>query len=246
MGKPVLGMVFSGGTDILAAETGKVIFSRQKGDTVSRLPSPLGSWTAIDHEDGLISIYSRYGEEKHQSMQIERQSTIASTGTSGWSSQNGFYFILYDKRERRWINPEMIITPVRVSRPPQIISVNLRNAQGVLVNSAQFGNLSQGRYKITVATTGLNMRENLLAPYRIHCSINGAEVGHLNFEAISARDGTLMVYRNGLIPARQIYGHYPAFETAEVYLNSGQATLEIIVQDIAGNSRRTLTRMIIN
>jgi hypothetical protein len=30
-GKPVMGMVFTGGTDIVAAESGEVIFSRQRG-----------------------------------------------------------------------------------------------------------------------------------------------------------------------------------------------------------------------
>jgi len=59
-GRPSLGMVFSGGTQVLAAETGEVIFMHNGNDTVSRLPSPFGAWMAVDHEDGLITIYSRY------------------------------------------------------------------------------------------------------------------------------------------------------------------------------------------
>jgi hypothetical protein len=44
----------------------------------------------------------------------------------------------------------------------------------------------------------------MFSPHRIVTSINGAEAGLLNLEAISARDGILMVYRNGLVPAKQI------------------------------------------
>ena len=246
-GRPVLGMIFDGDGEVLAAETGEVIFSRGANDTASRLPSPLGTWTALDHGDGLISIYSRYGDENILSAQVEKQSPIAVTGISGWSGRKGFYFILYDRRERRWINPAMIITPVQNTRPPQILAVDLRNAQGLPVTTAQLRNLSQGRYTVCVATTNAaRVRENLLAPYRIVCSINGAEAASLNFEAISARDGVLMVYRNGLVPVKQVYANFPAFEAAEVFLNRGQASLEIIVQDIAGNSRNSLTRMIIN
>jgi hypothetical protein len=89
-------------------------------------------------------------------------------------------------------------------------------------------------------------RGYFFSPLRIVCSVNGAETGSLSFEAISARDGVLMVYRNGLVPAEQIYANFPAFEAAGVFLNRGQASLEIIVQDIAGNSRSIINRMIIN
>ena len=247
-GRPVLGLVFSGGGEVLAAETGELIFSRGMTDNVSRLPAPLGAWTALDHGDGLISIYSRYGEEKDIPGRVERQSPVAASGISGWSGTNGFYFMLYDRRDRSWINPAIIITPALDMRPPQILSVALRNAQVFAVSSEQLQNLSQGRYRVTVATTETEARARgvLFAPYRIVCSINGAEVGSLNFESISARDGVLMVHRNGLVPARQVYSYFPAFEAAEVFLNRGQASLEIIVQDIAGNSRRSTARMAIN
>jgi len=249
-GRPVLGIHFSGGTEVLAAESGEVIFSRAKNDPASRLPSPLGAWTAIDHGDGLISIYSRYSENETMYMpnKVENRHPIAVSGTSGWSSRDGFYFMLFDRRERRWINPAMIITPVLEARLPQIISVELRNAQGVTMQSR---NLSQGRYTIVVNAAGgmphtTPSGSSPFAPHRIVCSINGAEVGSINFEAVSARDGIKMVNRNGLVPAKQIYAHYPAFEVADVFLTRGQATLEVIVQDITGSSRNFETRLTVN
>ena len=253
-GQPVLGMIFSGGSDILAAESGEVIFSRSKNDSASRLPSPLGAWTAVDHGDGLISIYSRYDNTQQAKLsQVSKHQAIAVSGVSGWSSENGFYFMLFDRRERRWINPELIITPGLETRPPVIISVSLRNAQGQIV---QTNNLVQGRYTVIVNTAGGTSNTPgrsvpgassvQYAPARILCSVNGAEVGSLNFEAVSARDGTLMVYRNGLIPAKQVYSDIPSYEAAEVFLTRGQITLEVIVQDISGNSRSTVSRLIVN
>ena len=273
-GKPVLGMVFSGGTDVLAAESGEVIFSREKNDmqtgfAASRLPSPLGAWTAIDHGDGLISIYSRYSDDSDKLRtadeaqtetitKVEKEQAIASSGISGWSTQNGFYFMVFDRRERRWVNPAMIITPRQETRPPQILSVDLRNAQGSIVLSR---NLTQGRYAVLVNVAGGSARSSVevsrgtfqragvtaqYAPHRIVCSVNGAEVGSLSFEAVSARDGILMVSRNGLVPVRQVYANYPAFEAAEVFLTRGQITLEVIVQDITGASHSVSNRLIVN
>jgi len=242
----MLGMTFSGGTDVLTAEKGEIIFIRSENDTASRLPSPLGNWIAVDHDDGLISIYSRYGDIYNLSDSVERQTAVAAAGSSGWSGEDGLFFMLYDRKDRRWINPEMIITPVRPA-PPRILAYDLRSEQGVPVNAAQLRNLSQGRYKVTVATTNIvQTRDNFLAPYRIQCYVNGAEVGSLNFEFFAARDGVLMVYRNGLVPARQIYAPFPAFEVADVFLNRGQAALEIIVQDLAGNTGNAVTRLFIN
>jgi len=246
-GRPVLGMIFSGGTEVLAAEKGEVIFTRGKNDTASKLPSPFGAWIAVDHGDGLISIYSRYNDEPVSLSQVEKSQPIATSGISGWSAQNGFYFIVYDRRERHWINPAMIITPVQAMRPPQILTVSLKDEQGV---TAQSNNLSQGRYTVNVNATALAVTSSsqgvFLAPQRIVCLVNGAEAGSLNFEAFSARDGVLMLYRNGLVPAKQIYAAFPAFEAAEVFLTRGQANLEIIVQDMAGNTRSVVNRLIVN
>jgi hypothetical protein len=248
-GRAVLGMIFSGGTEVLAAERGEVIFSRSKNDPASRLPSPLGAWTAVDHGDGLISIYSRYADESVSLTHVEKSQPIASAGNSGWSTHNGFYFVIFDRRDRRWINPAMIVTPLFRTNPPQILSVNLVNSQGVTVQS---NNLTQGRYAVFVnavsppVPAAQQAARSILAPYRIICLVNGAEVGLLNFEAFYARDGVLMVSRNGLVPARQVYAVSPAFEVAEVFLTRGQVNLEIIVQDIAGNSRSLLNRLVVN
>jgi len=249
-GRPALGMVFAGDANVLASEKGEVIFTHNKDDNFSRLPSPLGAWTALDHGDGLITIYSRYADDSAQDKEIpppssvQKQQPVAVCGISGWSSQKGFYFQVYDRRERSWINPAMIITPQKETRPLQILSVELLNAQGLPVRSSV---INQGRYTVVVNSNILMAaRGTLFAPQRIVCSINGAEAGFLNFESISARDGVLMVFRNGLVPVKQVYSNFPAFEAANIFLSRGQANLEIIVQDISGNSRSYVSRMIVN
>ncbi|MDR0623059.1 MAG: M23 family metallopeptidase [Treponema sp.] len=248
-GKPVLGTSFEGEGPILAAGGGELIFSRRKEDTASRLPSPLGLWMALDHGDGLISVYSRCGELRNrgEADRIEQSTPIAHTGNSGWSSKEGFYFTLFDRRERRWVNPSMIITPFPDTSPPLFQSVQLRNSEGRIFDPARTRNLGQGRYTVAVAAadTRTAQKDPPLAPHRIVCSVNGTEIGSLSFETLSARDGVLRVYRNGLVPAKQVYAPFPGFEVGEAGFTRGQATLEIIAQDIAGNSRSAVFRLII-
>jgi len=247
-GKPSLGTVFEGEGAVCAAEEGEVIFSTSGKDVASRLPSPLGAWTAIDHGDGLVSVYGRYNDTGNdgQYARVGRGVPIAQAGSSGWSGRDGFYFVLYDRKERRWVNASMVITPFPDTVPPQIQGIQLRNADGRVFEGTQLRSVSQGRYTIMVNTIDSREQRGVpLAPHRIVCSVNGEEAGSLSFETISARDGILMVNRNGLIPAMKVYAGYPGFEAGEVSLSRGQAILEIIVQDITQNDRRVSTRMIV-
>jgi len=243
-GTPHLGITFEDGDVISAAAAGELLFSRSGQDTASRLPSPLGSWLALDHADGIISIYSRFSNNAPIEIpeMVERGFALAEPGISGWTSDRGFYFQLFDRRGRRWINPALIIQPRDQTNPPQILSVRLQDSQGRIFNPAQIGTLAQGRYSIFVEAIARSARGRPLAPYSIISSLNGREAGVLNFETYSTRDGTLMVYRNGLIPVRQVFAAAPAYAVAEVWFSRGQTTLEIIVQDISGTIRSVTYR----
>jgi len=248
-GLPHLGISFEDEGALVSAEEGELLYRRREGDTASRLPSPLGSWIALDHGDGIISIYGRFDNNSSPAVPglTGKGRFLGESGISGWSSGKGFYFQLFDRKERRWINPSMIISPPEDTRPPVIISVGLRDAQGRFFDPSQIKNLSQGRYVVSVNAVD-TMRlpnESPLAPYRIICSLNGSEAGVLNFETYSARDGALMVYRNGLVPVKQVYAPYPAYEIADVWFSRGQTSLEIIAQDIAGNVRNAVFRFVV-
>ncbi|MDR2303805.1 MAG: hypothetical protein LBE10_04380 [Treponema sp.] len=246
-GEPVLGTVFRGSGFIQAADNGELLFTRRKGDAASRLPSPMGAWTALDHGDGIISIYSRYDDLRSYRIgdTVSRGTPLAVSGKSGWTAVSGFFFSLFDRRERRWVNPSMIISPMEDTQAPAIQSIQLTGTRGAGIDLAQVRTLSQGRYTIAVAAADAlsNTNEFSLAPHRIICSFNGTEAGSLLFETVSVRDGVQLMYRNGLTPVKQIYAPFPRYEVGEVWLTRGQATLEVIAGDIAGNNRSTLYRL---
>jgi hypothetical protein len=245
-GSSLLGTVFETDGVVRAAEEGEILFIHQTEDRASRLPSPLGAWVALDHGNGLVSIYSRLDTSVEIPLldQVTRGRVIAQAGQSGWAGEKGFYFSFFDRKERRWLNPSMIISPLADTTPPVIYSVELKNADGQSINPAQIRSIRQGRYTVLVnAADSLKAGRAALAPHRILCSVNGMEIGALNFETYSARDGVLMAYRNGLVPVNQVYAPYPAFEVGELWLTRGQATLEIIAEDINKNTRSVVFRL---
>jgi len=249
-GTPNLGTRLEGAGIVSATGPGELIFSSSGKEAASRLPSPLGSWSAVAHNDGLISIYSRYrddGRKPQQPGYMDLGSPIAAAGVSGWSRNNGVYYILYDRKERRWVNALMVISMPPDTAEPSILSIQLQNASGKFLEGVQIRNISQGKYSVIVNATDALQDKNgpRLPPHRILCSVNGEEIGSLSFDTMNAKDGVLMVNRNGQAPAKRVYANHPAFEIGEVQFNRGQVNLEIIVQDLAGNSRSTLIRIIV-
>ena len=239
-GRPSLGVELAGGGHALAAADGEVIFRSSGGAAgASRFPSPLGEWVAVDHGNGLVSIYARLGEiPPGASGRVGQGDPIAPAGSSGWSGMEGCLFMVYDRRERRWVNPAMIAAPMADGVAPQIHGVSLRGEDGSLAGVAPGLSVPQGRFGIVVhATDALSYGRGAgLAPHRIIASVNGAEVGRLALETISARDGAMLSSREEPVPAGRVYAHFPALEAAEAFLSRGQAMLEVIAQDIAGNS----------
>lgn len=246
-GTPLLGVTFAYEGPLYAVEQGEVIFQRNAAERVSGLPSPLGSWIAADLGNGLVSVYARYGEsEADISSHIEKQQIIAQAGKSGANEHEagGFYFSFFDRKERQWINPAAIINPMPDTRPPQIGTVWLKSGEGGTLSLAQTRTIKQGRYAI-FAEAGDTIDGGMqpLAPNSLAAFVNGAEAGTLLFDNFSVRDGILMVHRNTLVPANQIYAEPNAYEVGEFWFSRGIATLELIVGDRAGNTRTASFRI---
>lgn len=240
-GGPRVGDVYAGEGVVRAVETGEALFSRSASDRTARLPSPLGDWMSIDHGDGLISLYGRLegGRKAHLPSIVEKGAMVGAAGATGWSKERGFYYSLFDRKERRWVNPAVMEGRRNDERAPVIQSVMLKDSQGRMVDASLAKGLVQGRRTVFVAVADYTRTgEASLAPFRVVCSLNGREVGAVALEAFSARDGKMWIYRNGLVPVEQVYAGALGFELGEAVFIRGQAQLEVLVQDADGNVQR--------
>jgi hypothetical protein len=247
-GIPLLGDSFRASGSIFPSNVGELIFMHDPENPAARLPSPLGSWMAIDHGDNLVGLYGRY-EDRHLvpiPALVETTTVLATAGKSGWAANDGVFFVFYDRRERRWVNPSIIISSVEDTVPPVIRQVELRNAAGTPFNPSVTHILAQGLYRLYVDVTDtLQPGGEYLAPNRITYSNNGAEMATLSFETLMSRDGQNMVYRNGLVTAASVYDP-KGFGMGEIRLTRGQALLVIEARDMANNVRSVTYRLTID
>lgn len=238
-GMPFQGNSFRSPGPIYPSDLGELVFFNDSSVSASRFPSPLGSWAALDHGDNILGIYGRFEDKQGEPISaiLERETVLANSGVSGWAGEEGFFFAFLDRKERRWINPSIIISPFEDDRPPVIRQVELRGVSGPPVNPALARTVSQGTYTVYVdAYDTVSGSGQALAPNRIICTVNGAETEELKFEFMAAKNGVRSVYRNGPTPVKQVYHSPPGYEAGRIRLSRGQVTLTVEVSDIAGNS----------
>ncbi|MCL1815105.1 MAG: hypothetical protein FWG27_04725 [Treponema sp.] len=251
-GIPLLGNEFAAAGPVFPADMGELIFVHDPENHAVRFPSPLGSWMALDHGDNMAGIYGRYEDRQGTPVPtlVESGTVLAAAGRTGWSQQNGFYFAVFDRRERRWVNPSVIITGnisgIEDRTPPVIRQVELRTVAGTPINPGLTQRLTQGLYTIYVDVwDSQGTGGELLAPNRITCSINGEEKAVLSYETLVSREGKRMVYRSGTVPAAQVYDPR-GFGLGEIRLTRGQAILVIEARDIMDNARSVTYRLTID
>lgn len=241
-GRPRTGDIFISDGTVRAADAGEVLFAHHPGDEVG-FPSPFGSWIAVDHGDGLVSIYGRLepfdGEVKKTL--VEKNSVLGRSGNSGWSTQNGFYFSLLDRKERRWVDPAMIAVSRGDTQPPVVRAAWLIASDGNRIALAKTRAIRQGSYRIVVEVTDSEKASPsaTLTPQRIICLVNGTEQGSLHLETIAAVDGQLKVNQRGAVSAAIVYQPAPGFDLGEARFLRGKAVVELIVRDASGNERAT-------
>ena len=251
-GIPQVGNVYAASGSVFPAEVGELIFINDPKNPAAKIQSPLGSWMAVDHGDNMVGLYSRYEDRKDAPAPtvVDTATVLAVTGRTGWAKEEGLFFAFFDRKERCWVNPSVLITGTisgtEDSVPPVIRQVELRNLAGTSFNPAQVQRLPQGIYMVYVDVwDSLDQGGEALAPNRITCSVNGVETGMLSFETLVTRNGKRMVYRNSLVPAAEVYDE-KGFGLGEIHLTRGQAALVIEARDMADNAKQVSYKLTID
>jgi hypothetical protein len=248
-GMLALGNAFRSSSPVYPSDAGELVFYRDASGGASRFPSPLGSWIALDHGDNIIGLYSCFEDRNGAvpTVLFEKESVLAESGQSGWTEETGFSFAFFDRKERRWVNPSIVIPPLPDTRPPVIRQVELRGISGLSANPAQIRNIPQGTYTVYVdAFDMISESEEPLAPNRITCMLNGAATDELKFEFVKAKKGTRMISRGGMVPVGRVCRSWPGYEAGVIRLSRGQAALTVEVRDVAENSRSLTYRFMVD
>jgi hypothetical protein len=240
-GTASVGETFVGTGPVHAAGGGELVFKQDSSTLANRLPSPLGAWVAVDQGDGIVGIYGRMENPRdfQTPIQMEKGTILGTMGKTGWTGATGFYFSLYDRGERQWINPALVLTPNPNERPPMVRGLYLVTPEGTKINAAQTKQIRQGAYRLLVdfGESRGAAKTYALIPLRTQWYINGVAQGLLLLETLETKNGQRMVTENKKKAVDQVYQDDQTIDMGTGLFNRGKATLEISIRDKAGNER---------
>ncbi len=240
-GTASVGETFVGTGPVHAAEGGELIFKQDPSTLANRLPSPLGTWVAVDQGDGIVGIYGRMENQMdfQAPIHMEKGAILGTMGKTGWSGASGFYFSLYDRGQQQWINPGLVLTVNPNERPPVLRGLYLVNPEGARINVAQTKQIRQGSYRLFVdfGESKGPSKTYALVPLRTQWYINGVAQGLLLFETLETKNGQRMVTEDQKKAVDQVYQDDQTIDMGTGLFNRGRATVEIIIRDKAGNER---------
>lgn len=241
-GRVSVGMTFAAQGTVRTADAGEVLFVAPEDRGVGDFPQPLGQWIAVDHGGNILGIYGRLSGLDRGSAGtsiVEKGAILGNAGLTGWASEQGYYYALYDRAEHQWVNPSMISSVRTDTKAPIIKAVTLVSREGQAFPLGSTKNLRQGAYRIVVEAYDAENHspQRLLAPQRLSCVLNGTEVGSLHLETVKTVDGLLTVSAQTPTAAAKIYQKSGGYDLGEAKLTRGRVTLEIIARDAVGNEK---------
>lgn len=241
-GRVFAGIAFSADEGLVrSAENGELSFILDESDHRGILPTPLGSFVIVEHQNGMAAVYSHLAPSSLSAYQRKPKSgdVLGKTGVSGWIEGPGLVFQVFDRLSGSWVNPLLVLPPLANDKPPIIRSLALSHIDKVYV-LGETASLPQGTYKISadiVDPADSSWIVGPLAPYSIRLSIDGVEVVKEVFDVAKGEKGRLMLFTGKPTAAAELRTREGRYSLAERLFTRGRTTIELHVEDAIGNKR---------
>lgn len=231
------GMEFAAGAQpVYPVEAGVVVAAHEATD--AGLPSGLGSYVVIEHDQGFRSIYAHLEAEFLPGIgqRVSAETQIGVVGESGLVAGRALRLYIIDLESGEYVNPVLLLPDLEDAVSPSIRAVYARSADA-LYDLRQTRSLPAGDYEIT-ATIEDGVRRTgdpePLAPYSVRVFVGGQESFHVVMDRILAGpEGTRL--EPGGAAAESLYGVDGLYRLGRVTVGAGETQLEVVVNDFAGN-----------
>jgi hypothetical protein len=230
----------SGGL-VRSSEEGEIVFTAEEGLSPSGLPMALGSFVIVEHRREMSGVYSHLapGSVSDYLRSVRSGDILGRVGVSGWTEGEGLCFQIFDRKERRWVNPLLLLPPLDDDSPPVIRSLSLLR-DGKAYQLGASARVSQGTYALVLETSDISdaaWTAGPLAPHSVRLSMNGEVVAKAIFDVAGESRGELVFFSSEPRSATAIRGGEGRYILAERLLTRGRVVFEAVVEDAAGNRR---------
>ncbi len=214
---------------IQAAANGELTFAVDSPSLPGGYPVSGGGMVVVAHASDMTTIYSglKRGSVSSYLKNVHAGDILGSSSTA--LTDRGVVFYTFDAKERRYINPLIVMPGLVDDKAPVVRSVSLStDGTETLVDATK--PIRQGKYWLLVDTYDSSPSGTASAPFELRIFIDGSERDRLVYDAIWAKNGKSLPGESSVAPdGRLRLGPYT--------LQRGRVALSVVVSDYNGNTR---------
>ncbi|MFW5849186.1 MAG: peptidoglycan DD-metalloendopeptidase family protein [Spirochaetota bacterium] len=230
------GVEIGGGAQpVHPVEAGVVIASHAE---VSDVPSGLGSYVVVEHEQAFRSIYAHLDATflPEVGRRVDVDSEIGIVGESGQVSGRALRLYIVDLETGAFVNPMLLLPDLPDDTRPTIGAVFARSGDS-LYDLRRTTSLPPGRYELTVEVWDRLVPASgapRLAPHSLRMFAGGQEAFYVAMDRIAVTPQASRAEPGGLA-ADDLYGVEGLVRLGTVVVGSGSTEIELVALDFAGN-----------
>ncbi len=219
-----------------AADDGEMTFSAVGSRLPGGYPLPGGSLIVIAHPADMTTIYTGLRPDSVSSyLKNVRKGDILGRSDLARSSR-GLTFYAFDARERRFINPLILMPTPLDDKPPVIRSVSL-SMEGVEARLDQAKAVRQGAYYFLIDAYDASPSGEPSSPFDLGVLIDGSERDRVVYDAAWASGGRAHLF-GGVGRIEDSYLTDDGRVRLGPYsLSRGRVVISVAVSDYASNKR---------
>ena len=191
---------------------------------------------SLAHPSNLISVYTGMVPDSISRYLVKVRTGDVLGRPADESSAQGMHLFTYDGKERRFINPLMVLPNLRDDASPVIRYISLKN-EGIELKLEQGKGIRQGTYDVIVEAYDLSPAGEPSAPFEMALTMDGSIRTRVVYDAAWAKDGEGHLFGGtGLVEgAYMLDGNRVRF--GPYVFPRGRVVLSVAVSDFVGNKR---------
>lgn len=232
---------------LLTPEKGDVLFVFRPGvQQVQNLPSALGGFVALAHDDNLRTVVTRIDPILDDTKRSLRQGEpLGQAQVQPGASESRHRLFVFDQQLGELVNPLLVYPQATDPKSPVFFDVKLYpEGQGAPVSLFGQGGVPVGYWNIHVSVAdpvvlfpaagkerGVEVQRGV---YGVEAYLNGAEVFNTSLDSIQEKNGRWQIKGMSILLDEVLISDQE-WSLGQVFFNQGTNILEIVIKDFKGN-----------
>jgi hypothetical protein len=225
---------------LTAPENGDVLFVfRPDVQSVQNLPSALGGFVALAHDENLRTVTTRVSPDVAPNKKsFRRGEPLGQAEVQPGGSVTRHRLFVFDQQLGELVNPLLVFPAGTDTKPPLLLDVKVV-AEGQAQPTSLFGQstLAVGYWELFVDVLDPPLPGTPKEPrgvYGVEAYLNGSEVFNTALDSLLDKNGRWQIKGTGLM-LDDVQIQDQQWKLGQVFLNQGTNILEIVVKDFQGN-----------